>query len=456
MKKKSLGLFSLIAINIIAVDNLRSLPFSAEYGASLIFFYLLAALCFFIPVGLISAELATAYPLRGGIYIWIRAAFGNKWAFFVIYLQWIYNVVWYPTIMSLVAATIFYLFNPSLVDNRGAMFLLIQVLFWGATLFNCFGMRVSSLISHLGAVFGVVLPMVFISGLGLLWLYEGHPIAISWHFLPDLSQINSLSFLVAILFGLIGLELAASHADEVKNPSRDFPLAILISSIIILATLIMASLAIAFVIPSKELNVLTGLIQAYEQFFLRFHLQGLMPVIEILIILGGLSSVAAWILGPSKGLFVAAEHGSLPSFFVKLNSYGVPINILLTQGCIYTLLSSLFIFMPSVASSYWALSAMTSQLALIVYIALFLAAIVLRYKEPNKPRPYKIPFGNVGIICLGGLGIISSILGIIVGFIPPSQISVGNVYAFESILVGGILVISLIPFAIYKSSKKTI
>jgi amino acid transporter len=454
MKKKSLGLLSLIAINIIAVDNLRSLPFSAEYGFSLIFFYLIAALCFFIPVGLISAELATAYPLRGGIYIWIREAFGNKWAFFVIYLQWIYNVVWYPTIMSLVAATIFYLFNPSLSNNQGAMFLLIQVLFWAATLFNCFGMRISSFVSHLGAVFGVVLPMVFISGLGLFWIYQGHPIEITWKFIPDLKDINSLSFLVAILFGLIGLELAASHADEVKNPSREFPLAILISSIIILATLIMASLAIAFVIPSKELNVLTGLIQAYEQFFLKFHLEGLMPVIEILIILGGLSSVAAWILGPSKGLFVAAQHGSIPSFFVKLNRHGVPTNILVTQGCIYTALSSLFIFMPSVASSYWALSAMTSQLALIVYIALFLAAIVLRYKAPHQPRPYKIPFGNIGIICLGSLGILASLFGIMIGFIPPSQIPVGNVYVFEAILVGGMLVISLIPFLIYKSSRK--
>ncbi|MBP9842060.1 MAG: amino acid permease [Simkaniaceae bacterium] len=453
MKKKSLGLLSLIAINIIAVDNLRSLPFSAEYGFSLIFFYLVAALCFFIPVGLISAELATAYPMRGGIYIWIKEAFGNRCAFFIIYLQWIYNVVWYPTIMGLVAATIFYLFNPSLADHQLAMFLLVQVLFWSATLFNWFGMKVSSFISHLGAIFGTVLPMVLISALGLFWLYEGRPIPIPYQFLPNITELSNLSFLVAILFGLIGLELAASHADEVKNPSRDFPLAIFISSIIILGTLILASLAIAFVIPSKELNVLTGLIQAYERFFAAFHLEWMSPIVQILIIIGGLSSVAAWILGPSKGLFMAASYGNIPPFFTKLNQHGVPTHILLTQGCIYTLLSSLFIFMPSIASSYWILSAMTSQLALIVYIALFAAAIVLRYKAPHQPRPYKIPGGNIGILLLGGFGIAASLIGILVGFIPPSQIPVGNVYLFETILIGGILLLSGIPFLIYRSSK---
>ena len=452
MQKKSLGLFSLVAINIIAVDNLRSLPFSAEYGFSLIFFYLIAALCFFIPAGLISAELATAYPVRGGLYVWVREAFGKKTAFFIIYLQWIYNVVWYPTIMGLVAATVFYLFNPKLADNQVAMFFLVQVLFWGATFFNWFGMRISSFVSHLGAIFGVVLPMVFMSFLGLFWLYQGHPLQVSWQFFPNLNEINNLSFLVAILFGLIGLELAASHADEVKNPSRNFPLAIFISSIIILATLVMASLAIAFVIPAKELNVLTGLIQAYAYFFNQFHLGYLMPVIELLMILGGVAAVAAWILGPSKGLFIAASHGNIPLFFAKLNKHGVPTHILLTQGCVFTLLSSLFIFMPSVASSYWLLSAMTSQLALLVYIALFASAIRLRYKAPHQPRPYRIPFGNQGIICLGGLGITASIFGIIVGFFPPSQISVGNVYLFEGILIGGTALISAVPFFIYRPS----
>ena len=143
--KKTLGVFSLVMINVIAVDSLRSLPFSAEYGVSLIFYYILAAAAFFIPTALVSAELATGWPNKGGVYIWVREAFGDRWGFLVIWLQWIYNVVWYPTILSFVAGTLAYLINPHLADSKTYMLSVILITFWGATLLNMFGMKLSRL-----------------------------------------------------------------------------------------------------------------------------------------------------------------------------------------------------------------------------------------------------------------------------------------------------------------------
>src|SRR5689334_3795033 len=119
--KKVLGMFSLAMINVIAVDSLRSLPASAEFGFSLVFFYILAALFFFIPTALVTAELATAWPNTGGVYIWTRLAFGHKWGLMAIWLQWIYNVVWYPTILSFVAGTLAYLIDPQLAANKNYM-----------------------------------------------------------------------------------------------------------------------------------------------------------------------------------------------------------------------------------------------------------------------------------------------------------------------------------------------
>src|SRR5687768_10340652 len=104
--KKILGTFSLIMINVIAVDSLRSLPFSATYGFSLVFYYLVAAITFFYPVSLVVAELATAWPNKGGIYVWVREAFGERWGFLVIWLQWVYNIAWYPTILSFLAGAL--------------------------------------------------------------------------------------------------------------------------------------------------------------------------------------------------------------------------------------------------------------------------------------------------------------------------------------------------------------
>src|SRR5690242_8046126 len=95
---KRLSVFALVMINVIAVDSLRNLTMGAEYGLALVFFYSLAALLFFIPTVLVTAELATGWPITGGSYVWVREAFGSRLGFLAIWLQWIYNVVWYPTI----------------------------------------------------------------------------------------------------------------------------------------------------------------------------------------------------------------------------------------------------------------------------------------------------------------------------------------------------------------------
>src|SRR3990167_7672442 len=103
---KRLSVFSLTMMNVIAVDSLRNLAVSAEYGAALISFYIIAAIFFYIPSVLIGAELATGWPQTGGAYIWIREAFGRRWGFLGMCLQWGYNVVWYPTILSFIAGTL--------------------------------------------------------------------------------------------------------------------------------------------------------------------------------------------------------------------------------------------------------------------------------------------------------------------------------------------------------------
>ncbi len=455
--KKTIGLFALIMINVIAVDSLRSLPFSAVYGFSLVFYYILAGITFFLPTALISAELATAWPDKGGVYVWVREAFGELWGFVVIWLQWIYNVVWYPTILTFMAGILAYLINPQLAENKIYMLSVILIFFWGATIINCFGMRISSWVSTIGALIGTLLPMFFITILGIIWIKQGNPMEISFSahsFWPDLSDITNLSFILAVVFGLVGMEMSATHADEVRNPQKTFPRAIFISSIVILLSLVLSSLAIAVVVPQKTLNVVTGLVQAFEIFFASYHLTWMAPVITFLIIVGGIGMVAAWIIGPTKGLLVATIDGSAPKALGKINRHGVPVAILLLQAVICTIICSVFLFMPTVSSSYWVLTAITAQLAMLVYVALFAAGIYLRYKKPEVLRPYKVPGGNAGMWIMGILGILASVGAIALGFIPPSQIKVGSIFRYEMILLVGIVVLCLPPIIIYKMTKR--
>jgi len=457
-ERKVLSVFSLVMINIIAVDSLRNLPISAEYGFSIVFFYLLCTLLFLVPIALVAAELATGWPKTGGIYVWTREAFGPRVGFLVIWLQWIYNVVWYPTILSFLVATMAFLIEPQLVNNKIYMLVMVLSMFWGVTILNFFGMKISSWLTTLGAIFGTILPMLFIILLGAIWLFEGRPLHISFtvqSLLPDVSSVNNLSFMVAVLFGLIGLELSATHAEAVKNPRRDFPRALLIAGCIIVLTFMLSSLAVAMVLPHDKINLVAGLIQSFAVFFNAYHLHWMITVIAILIVLGGVSGVSAWVIGPTKGLMVASQDGSIPPLFKRQNRFGSPVAVLVLQASIVTLLCSVFLLMPTVNSSFWILSAMTAQLAMLVYIFMFAAAIRLRYKTTSvrKAGAFKIPGGNFGVACIAGVGILTCIAAVVLGFVPPSQIKIGDLLTYESILVVGIVAFCLPPLVIYMLRK---
>lgn len=450
--KRVLSVFSLVMINVIAVDSLRTLPISAKLGLPLVSYYLLAAIAFFIPVALVAAELATAYPNTGGLYVWVREAFGRRAGFVTIWLQWIYNVVWYPTILAFITSILSYLFAPNLANNQYYLLFSGITLFWLFTLLNCFGMRISSWVSIFGAIIGTLLPMLLVSVLGGLWLYQGKPIELNAQssIFPDFSSLGNLSLFGAVLFGLLGMEMSAVHAEEVKNPQRDYPRAILYSAILILLTLVLGSLAVVIVVPNQSLSVVSGLIDAYDIFFNAFGLPWMTKVIAFLIILGGLSCVSAWIIGPTKGLLVSAQDGSIPAFFAKTNRHGAPVAMLMTQGIIFTILSSVYLLLDSINAAYWVLSDLCAQMALLVYIFMFAAAIRLRYSQPNQHRTYRVPGPNWVMWCVSGIGILCCVVAMLIGFVPPTQIPIESPVIFEGLLVGGLILFVVIPWLLAK------
>lgn len=445
--KKVLSVFSLVMINVIAVDSLRTLPLGALLGLPLIGFYLFAALTFFIPVALIAAELATTYPKTGGIYVWVREAFGFKIGLLTIWFQWIYNVVWYPTIMAFIVSATAYLFAPTLANNTTYLLTMSVVLFWLFTLLNAFGMRLSSLISTLSALLGTLLPMSIMIGLGILWLAQGHPTAINLTgpIFPPLHTLNQFALLPGILFGLLGMEMSAVHAEEVKNPQRDYPRALLYSTLIIFSSLMFGSLTILLVIAPDQLSAVSGLLDACVIFSNQYHLPWLPQTIACLIIIGAIGSVSAWIIGPTKGLLAAAHDGLLPIYFTKTNRHGAPTRLLIIQGVIFTLLCSAFQLFDTVNAAYWLLSDLCAQLALIVYVFMFAAAIKLRYCHANHHRPYRIPGPRIHMLIVAGIGICCCVGAIGVGFIPPAQIPIHHILRFELFLICGILLCCLIP-----------
>ena len=448
-KKHALTIFSLTMITVGSVDSIRNLPATALFGSQLIAFFILGALFFLIPTALVSAELASGWAKQGGVYIWVKEAFGKKAGFLAIWLQWIENVIWYPTILSFVAGTIGYLIDPSLAKNPYFLWLVIVSSFWGATLVNLRGMRSSAVFSTICTISGLLLPMSLIIGLGAAWLLGDNPVQVQFDIpsiLPHLQDRSMWVSLTAIILSFCGIEIATVHANDVNNPQSAFPRALTYSVGIILSTLILGSLAIAVVLPQNDINLVAGIMQAFDAFFARYNMLWLMPVVAVTLVMGGFGGVSNWIIAPTKGLLVAAQDGNLPPFFQRTNQHGAPVVMLVGQAVIVTLLSSLFLFMPSVNGSYWLLTALAAQLYMLMYLMMFVAAIKLRMIAPHHPRAFRIPGGLLGMIGVAGVGMIGVLTTLAVSFIPPEGIDVGSVSRYESTLIFGLLLMCAPPF----------
>jgi len=456
--KKILGVYTLTMINVAAILSLRNLPVMAELGWASIFFYLLSGIVFFIPSALVSAELATGWATTGGVYTWVKAAYGKKWGFVAIWMQWVENLFWYPAVLSFTGATIAYLIDPSLAENKYYILTVIFLLYWACTFVNYFGMELSGLLSSTGVMLGTLIPGAFLILLGLLWVISGHPLEIPFSkeaLIPDMSSVQNVVFLVGVMLGFAGMEMSAVHAREVENPQRDYPRAIFFATIIILVLSVLGSLAIAFVVPQSEISLVAGIMQAMKALLARFGLSWMMPIFAVMISFGAISMVSTWIIGPSKGLFQTAHEGLLPPLFHKRNRFGMPSSILIGQGIVVSLFSLAFLFMPTVSSSYWILTDLTAMLYLIMYILMFMAAIRLRYTHPEVERAYRIPGGkNWGMWCVAGTGLIASIASVIIGFVPPAQLDTGDLLTFELFLGIGMVVMTAIPLVIYMLHRK--
>ncbi len=455
-KKHLLTVFALAMINVSLIASLRGLPLMAEYGLSLIFFLLVGILIFLIPSSLVSAELATGWPKKGGVYIWVREAFGERWGFIAIWLQWVQNLVFYPTALAATAAVLAYLFHPDWADSKIFTLAVIIIVYWGATLINFRGMKTLSLLTTIGTITGILIPGALIVILALVWLALGYPSQITFDakgLIPDFSNIKNIVFFSGVMLFFAGMEVSSVHAQEVKNPQKDYPKAIFLSVIIIIAIFVLGSLAVAVIVPQDQISLTAGIMETFSIIFTTFKMKWAIAALALLAAPGMIAQISTWIAGPSKGLLVTAENGDLPPFFQKVNKNGVQTHILIIQGIVVTILASIFLFMPSVSSSFWILTALTAQLYLTMYLLLFATAIKLRYSRADVPRAYRVPGGNFGMWLVAGIGILGALCAILLGFFPPSQLDTGGLFFYESFLIIGMIITIFAPIIIFALRK---
>ena len=457
-----MGVFTLIIMNIVAVVSLRGLPAEAEYGVSSAFYYILAALVFLIPVSLVAAELAAMFPYQqGGMFRWIGEAFGDKAGFLGIWLQWIESTIWYPTVLTFGAVSLAFIgmdhvFDMHLAANKYYTIVVVLAIYWLATLISLKGMGWVGKVSKIGGLVGTIMPAGLLVVCAVIYLASGGQSQMDWHgnFIPDFSNFDNVVLAVSIFLFYAGMEMSGVHVREIKNPTVNYPKAVIIGALATVAIFILGTYALGVFIPAKDINLVQSLLVGFDNYFTGLHIKWLSPVIAIALAFGVLAGVLTWVAGPSKGVFAVGQAGYLPKFFQRTNKNGVQKNILYVQGAIVTVLAFLMVLMPSVQSFYQILSQLTCILYLIAYLLMFAAALRLRYKMKGAPRPYRLGKRGNGVMWLiAGVGFVGSLVAFIFSFFPPSQVNMGSDAVWFTVLIAGTLVFVVLPFIILKFRK---
>ena len=310
-----LGVGHILLMNVISVVSLRQVPNVAPYGASAMVLWLLASLCLFFPLAMVCGELSTGWPKEGGIYVWIREAFGVRTAWTVVVCLLFSCVLFFPLMLQFGFTAMGYIFSPELAADKAFIGVGSMIVFWVLTIVNLLGLRWTKRINFLSAWLGVFLPAAIIVLLAVVWLASGRPMATDYShldgWLPDFSQWDTIVFLSTMMFAFAGLEVAPMIAGHTRNPQRDFPRAIAVSVLVIVGIYMSCTAALNVLIPAEKTDIVAGVMQAITAAADVLGVPWLLPFTAVCLFFGAIGQVNSWLVGPIYMLQEAASEEKL-------------------------------------------------------------------------------------------------------------------------------------------------
>jgi glutamate:GABA antiporter len=435
-----------------SVASLRAAPSMAVYGLAAVFLYIVPALIFLLPTSLVSAELASGW--RGGVYNWVSQGISPPAGFLAVWCQFAMTIFYYPSLLAFVASTLAYVINPSLASSGVWTAVVIMVCFWSGVYISSRGTKSIAGLSSAGLIIGTLVPGTVLVVLGTVFLGQGNPSAAPMdasHLLPAWAGLSSLVLIINNFLSYSGMEMNAVHVSSLRKPDTEFPRAMFMAVGLVLAIFILPALAISWVVPASKISLTAGVMQAFDAVFAEFGASWLTPIAAVALVVAALGGMLTWLAGPSKGLLlVSRQYGYLPPVLQKLNKHGVQQNILVAQGLVTTVIALMYAFIPDVSSAYWMFSVITTQVYLIVYLLMFVAAVRLRRSQPDHPRGFRAPW----LVPLCVLGFVASIAALLIGFVPSSQFGGGNALVYVLIVGGGLILLGLVvPYLFYRFRK---
>lgn len=392
--KKKFRLFDAVLMSVVVILVVESAAPAAAIGTSQFFWWIFLLILFFLPYGMISSELGTAYTGDGGLYDWVKKAFGSRWGGRLAWLYWINYPIWMASLAVLfvqVAQTIFKLH----LNTVGSI--IIQLTFvWFVVLLGNKPVSESKWILNLAA-FAKIFTIV---SLGALGIYVAVTKGVANNFAPRnfLPQMNVSSFsnLSVIIFNFLGFEVVATMADDMDNPKKQIPQAIIYGGILIAFFYLLSAFGMSVAIPTSKLSASSGLLDSF--ILMIGHMNWFVIIIGILFLYILASEMISWALGVNYVADYAAKDHVLPSVFGKEDKNEMPVGTGYLNGIVASVLVIASPFIPN-QDIFWAFFSLNVVALLLSYTMMFPAFLKLRMSDPEHERPFKVP-GNKFMIQL--------------------------------------------------------
>ncbi|MDE7050426.1 MAG: APC family permease [Lactobacillus sp.] len=466
VNKIYISILSLTLMNVTIIAGIGNDVQQAFYGLSSVTYFAIGAICFFIPTALVAAELASGWSNRGGIFRWVGEGLGKGWALTCLLILWFQTMINFGMGMPSYAATIMF-YTP--MYDKAVQFaqhpqheVLIMtgfiILYWVLTFIATKGVKAFANVAKYGVLIGTFIPLALMVILTIVWLCEGHTPAIPMTpkgLIPKWNGMSTLALAAGVFFSYTGIDMNAAHIKQLKHPEKDFTKAMFISMILVFLIFVVGTVIIAMVVPEKQINVIYTLNTVFRTLGATIGI----PWLYMVLVWAGLCNVLASVItnmaGPSFMLGQAGGSGFLPHWFQEKNKHEMPAHLMYTQIAGMTIIAYLVKLLPNVEGFVIMLTQTITVLYLFYYILMFTTFLKLRYDQPNRPRAFKVPGGKFGAWFVAGLGLLSSVFGIILAIYPPAQVKaeVGSPIIYISVILILVALILGICFVIYQLSK---
>ena len=433
--KRVLGRRDLVLLFVVAVFNLNVVPSIAANGGVTIYLWIISLILFFWPQGIAVIELAHRYPGEGGVYLWAKEVFGDFHGFLSGWCYWTNNMLYVPTVMLYFVGVSVYVLGPShhgLADNKVFASIASLTLLAVLTFFNILGLGVGKWLNNVGAIGTFVAAAVLITLGVVMWSHFGSTLTPAEFRIPANPRFVLNAFGV-ICFGLVGLELASVMGDEIQDPRRTLPSAVVWGGVLSGALYVGASLTLLIAI-GKNVNVLQGIVQAVSHMAERVSLGGITVPFALMLSLSIAGIGSAWIGGCARIPFVAGLDSYMPSWLGNIHPrYSTPYAALIVQGIVSAILVVLNFGGAGVQETFQKLLSLAVVLQLVPFVYMFAALVKFALTETVPKGQYS----RTALFLAGLAGFVTTVLGISLVFFPAQQIT--SIFSYELWMFGGTL-----------------